>query len=31
MLTPIFLIKAVVDGMIDAQVRPHRQHHLGAR
>ena len=29
MLTPIFLIKAVVDGMIDAQVRPHRQHHLG--
>ena len=29
MLTPIFLIKAVVDGMIERQVRPYRQHHLG--
>ncbi len=29
MLTPIFLIKATVDGMISAALRPHRQHHVG--
>ena len=28
MITAIMLIRAVVDGMIGAQVRPHRQHHL---
>ena len=31
MLAPIALIKATVDGMIDAQVRPDRQHHLRRR
>ena len=29
MLTPIELIKATVDGMTGARLRPHRQHHLG--
>ena len=29
MLTPIMLIKATVDGMCAAQIRAHRQHHLG--
>ena len=29
MLTPIELIKATVDGMIERALRPHRQHHLG--
>ena len=29
MLTPILLIKAVVDGMIERQIRSHRQHHVG--
>ena len=31
MLTPIFLIKATVDGMIARTLRPHRQHHVGLR
>ena len=28
MLSPIVLIKATVDGMIEPRLRPHRQHHL---
>ena len=29
MATPIALVQAVIDGMVAAPLRPHRQHHLG--
>ena len=31
MLTPIELMKAVIDGMCERGFRPHRQHHVGRR